>query len=410
MDDELLRAPALSFGGRTVEVADLLLIGQLSGTWPAFLDAAGLGVALQKRCTPVPGAEVRAAATAFRYERGLLSASEFVAWLSGAGLQAGDLAGVLGRAWLRARHPDTGERGDVEGVLRAELLCSGTLATLVREATDRLAAQHGLGADAPSADPARVQALLAAAASPAGGLPARPRASVAAGPAAGRPPARPPAGPAAGRPPARPPAGPAAGRPPARPPAGPAAGRPPARPPAGQRADAGRPLALLSGLPDLPRRAELAAAADAALAAFAVRIADPAAIRRRLADHRLDWLRVSGEECAFTREGAAREARLLVREGAPLADVARLAGLHADPCEHLVGAASPAVAGALASAAPGELVGPWEQDGRWRVLVVTGKVAPHADDPELRARAARELREDALARLSAGRVRRHVAL
>ena len=119
---------------------------------------------------------------------------------------------------------------------------------------------------------------------------------------------------------------------------------------------------------------------------------------------------MTGQEAAFAREGAAREARLLVGEGTPLADVARLAGTAAAERGHLVGAAPPAVAGALASAAAGELVGPWEQDGEWRLLVVNGKAAPHPDDPELRERAARELLEEALARLAAGQVRRHVAV
>jgi hypothetical protein len=94
----------------------------------------------------------------------------------------------------------------------------------------------------------------------------------------------------------------------------------------------------------------------------------------------------------------------------PLADVARLARRSASPGDHLIGSAPPAVAGALASAAAGELVGPWEQDGEWRVLVVAGKTAPHPDDPELRERAARELLADALARFAAGQVRRHVAV
>ena len=307
MQDELLGAPAVSFGEQTLTVADLVLIGELSGTWPAFLDATARGVALQERCDPVPPAELRAAATAFRYRRGLLSASEFVAWLAGARLEAADLAGVLTRAWLRERHPDDGERGETEAVLYAELLCTGTLATLVREATDRLAAQAGLGENIKGTVP------------------------------------------------------------------------------------------LMSEL-------------DAGLQRFAARVADEEAIRRRLADHRLDWLKVSGEECAFAREGAAREARLLVREGAALAEVARLAGTHTDSRHHLVGSAPPVVAGALASATPGELVGPWEQDGAWRVLLVTAKSAPHAGDPELSERAARELLDDAIARLSAGRVRRHVAV
>ncbi len=324
--DELLGTPAMVFGDRALDVADLVLIGTLSGTWPAFLDAAGAGVALEAACEPPPAAEIRAAATAFRYERGLLSAAEFVAWLRAAGLEASDLAGVLRRAALRARHPPPEDRGDVAPILRAELICSGTMGTLIREATDRLAAQRGLGDDAPLPDPDRLATLKGTV-----------------------------------------------------------------------------PFRFSNGF-------EWAVAADAALVEFARRVAEPEAVRRRLADHRLDWLRVTGEEAGFAGEGAAREARLLVAEGMPLADVARLARCSVAAGDHLIGSAPPAVAGALASAAAGEVVGPWEQDGEWRLLVVAGKAAPHLDDPELHERAARELLADALARLAAGQVRRHVAV
>jgi hypothetical protein len=289
--------PALTFGERTLDVGELIEIGKLTGTWPAFVAATQAGLALEGR--DVPAADVRAGATAFRYERGLLAAADFRRWLEEARLTSADLAGVLRRRLLRERHPWPDATPDIAPVLRAELICTGTMATLVREATDRLAAQRALGDAAP---------------------------------------------------------------------------------------------------PDL----------DDALQVFAAQAARDEDVRRRLAQHRIDWLRIAGEEVAFAHEGAAREARLLVREGEPIADVARLAGVTATTRERLVGAAPPAVAGALAAAVPGELVGPWEQDGEWRLTLVTGKLAPDADDPELRERASRELLAEALARFSAGQLRRHV--
>ncbi len=290
--------PALTFGERTLAVADLIAIGRLSGTWPAFVAATQAGLALDG---DVPAEDVRAAATGFRYERGLLAAADFRRWLDEAQLTSADLAGVLRRTLLRERHEWPDAHPDIEPVLWAELICTGTMATLVREATDRLAAAHALQHKGPD------------------------------------------------------------------------------------------PLNLL-----------------AAFEEFAAGVADADEVERRLAQHRLDWLRVTGEEVAFTHEGAAREARLLVREGEPLADVARLAGVNATTRERLVESAPPVVAGALASSIPGELVGPWEQDGEWRLVVVAGKTPPQFDDAELRERATRELVVEALARHSAGQVRRHV--
>ncbi len=218
--------PALTFGERTLAVADLIEIGRLSGTWPAFVAATQAGLALDR---DVPAEDLRAAATAFRYERGLLAAADFRRWLDEARLTSADLAGVLRRTLLRERHEWPDAQPDIEPVLWAELICTGTMATLVREATDRLAAAHALQHKGPD------------------------------------------------------------------------------------------PLGL-----------------HAALDEFAARVADADEVERRLAQHRIDWLRVTGDEAAFAHEGAAREARLLVREGEPLADVARLAGVAATASERLI--------------------------------------------------------------------------
>ena len=98
--------PALTFGERTLAVADLIEIGRLSGTWPAFVAATQAGLALDR---DVPAEDLRAAATAFRYERGLLAAADFRRWLDEARLTSADLAGVL-RAPPAARAPPVAGR------------------------------------------------------------------------------------------------------------------------------------------------------------------------------------------------------------------------------------------------------------------------------------------------------------
>ena len=160
----------MTFGERTLAVADLIEIGRLSGTWPAFVAATQAGLALDR---DVPAEDLRAAATAFRYERGLLAAADFRRWLDEARLTSADLAGVLRRTLLRERHEWPDAQPDIEPVLWAELICTGTMATLVREATDRLAAAHALQLKGP--DPLSLRRRAARSSLP--GSPTRTRSS-----------------------------------------------------------------------------------------------------------------------------------------------------------------------------------------------------------------------------------------
>lgn len=132
-------------------------------------------------------------------------------------------------------------------------------------------------------------------------------------------------------------------------------------------------------------------------------------IANRIRDHALDWLELTGERLTFTREGAAREARLLLRDGESPARVSERAGTPALEHRLLVGEAPAGLTGFFAAAAIGEVVGPWEQDGRWHVMQVLAKQRPSTEQPQFRERATDELYREAIERHAAGRTTRHVA-
>ena len=149
------------------------------------------------------------------------------------------------------------------------------------------------------------------------------------------------------------------------------------------------------------------AALEDAVARVREEVAASPAIDRRLAERGLDWLRLDGEQLSLTREGAAREARLLLTlDGVAMAEVGARAGTSAQARTVYVEDAPRELAGAFAAAAPGEVIGPWRTDDAWHVLLLTQKTPPRADDAELRARATDEVLDDVLAREAAGRTER----
>lgn len=335
---ELLARPAARVEEEQVDVCDLVLLGILTGAWPSFTERVRVGLALAEDAPDaIEAAEVRAAATAFRYAHGLVSAAEFTAWLRERELTLDQLSAALVRRLLSERAvDDPGRRaGDdaLAGAVRVEALVGGVLDGLADAATDRLAAADRLGERTiVRPDPERVAPALAAALGDAAcGLPA-------------------------------------------------------------------------FGEHELRTRLERLAALDDALEQLRDEVASPQAIEHCMAAHRLDWLRLRGEELALAELGAAREARLLVREdGLSLAEVAERAG--AAPrarTVYLQDVPADATA-AFAAAAPGEVVGPWLQDERWRVLVLADKTPPTGADAELARRAAAELLEGVLERHRAGR-------
>lgn len=338
----ILTSDAVSFGAERLDVADLILLGLLTGAWPRFEREVSCGLALERDGVgTVSAAEVNARATQFRYARRLLSASEFTSWLAARSLSVADLAGVLRRTLLRERAPERGgdaEPGQLAGVLRAEAVCSGLLGKLADGAIEVMAAAHRLGRLGSEVADKRVEETVA------GALGCQ------------------------------------------------AAG-----------------LAAL-GEGALRRRVQRLWAYEDARAAVREQVAEPAALRRQLAGHGLDWLRLEARRLRFPAEDAAREARALMTDDGLGADaVGAIAGIAVTTELMYLDEVPGQAAVALAAAAPGEVCAPWLQDGEWNVLAVIAKAAPSAEDPVLRERATAELLAEALSRQAAGRARVHGA-
>ena len=312
----LLGRPAARVENERVDVCDLVLLGILTGAWGRFTDGVRRSLALARDAPEaVTAADVRAAATAFRYARGLVSAAEFT--------------GLAARA-----------RADPRSAVRRARAPAGRGA---RAAGRRRAGRRRRPRGRPAGR---------------GVLPRSARGARRRRRRIGSPP---PTGSATAPPSGR----------------GPSAWR---------RPSPTRSATTPSGLPtlgadELRRRLQRLAALDDALWQLRGEIASPEAIDHCLAGHRLDWLRLRGEELALAELGAAREARLLVREdGLSLGEVAERAGtVPRERSVYLEDVPEDATA-AFAAAAPGEVVGPWLQDARWRVLVLREKVAPSAGD------------------------------
>ena len=165
------------------------------------------------------------------------------------------------------------------------------------------------------------------------------------------------------------------------------------------------------GEPELRTRLRRLCRMEAALWQLRSSVADGETISRTLADHRLDWLGLSGQEMTFASEGAAREARLLIDEdGVGIAEVAKRAGTEVRERVIYLEGAQESARGQLAAAVVGEVVGPWLEGDAWRLFVVTAKHVPSLSDPVLRDRATQEVLDDVIRRRGAGRVSRHLAL
>ncbi len=344
MLDTILTSDAVSFEEERLDIADLVLLGLISNTWARFERDVSRGLALQRSGHHVIDArELNARATEFRYQRRLLSASEFRSWLAARSLSVGELSGVLARTLLRERHHDEGidvevNAGELAATLRAEALCGGTFKTLANAAIERMAAAHRLGRLGGEVVDGRVEATLLD--------------------ASGRH----------------------------------AAG-----------------IAVL-GANELRRRLARLWAYEDALATLREQVAEPDSLRRRLADHGLDWLRLEGLRMRFAEEGAAREARALIsHDGRGVQEVSAIAGTVASADALYLDEVPEHVAAVLAATAPGEISAPWLQDEQWNVLVVSAKRSPSTEDPLLRERATDELLADVLRRQAAGRARLHGA-
>jgi len=169
-----------------------------------------------------------------------------------------------------------------------------------------------------------------------------------------------------------------------------------------------RPRAGLDGIAgdELRRRAAAVVSLLGAEAAFIENTATRDAIRRHVAQHGLDWVRVECAELTFAGEGAAREAMLCLRvDGVPVARLAERIGITIRSGSHFVGDLDERAAPLAASVAIGDPLGPFPHDGGWLVLVVERRLPPSAQDPELVDRATSAIVRAACERVKAGRVR-----
>jgi hypothetical protein len=334
----MLSEAAVRFEDETLDVADLVLIGLLTGQWQSFeADLMRRMDLVHEGALEVTAEQLRAQATKFRYARGLVSAAEFTAWLQRRSLTLSELSGVLSRSLLaelsREPAPEHTQQADLHEVLRAEALCGGILDELAAQGMRRLSASHRLGSHGPDElGSARLQgALSSALSSSSTGLPEL-------------------------------------------------------------------------GEQELRQRLRRLAGLEDALAETRRRLASPEAVTRVLSEHRLDWLRLSGRELCLAQEGAAREARLLIRDdGLTLEEVAARAEATVQALDiYLEDVPQTASAMFLAGAA-GEVLGPWQAQERWHVLVLERKASPSITDPILHERASEEILTDALKRHGAGR-------
>ncbi len=120
----------------------------------------------------------------------------------------------------------------------------------------------------------------------------------------------------------------------------------------------------------------IAAGGDQAYARLAAEAVTPESRSRKLAAMNMSLTRIEADTLELSSAAAARETILCVRnDGDALADVARDAGYRAQRIE-LWGDSTD-----LLSAREGDVVGPIESDGRYKVYQVVRRQKPSLDDP-----------------------------
>lgn len=144
---------------------DMALAAMMRGDWSRFADRVARGAALAARAERLNGwpesADVDAAATAFRYERDLLTIDETEAWLAATGMSMELWSDVLIRELLR-----TEDDGAVlepvavsgnEALVRTEGICSGLFLTFTEQLAARAAVADALEEPV---EPGVVQAIV----------------------------------------------------------------------------------------------------------------------------------------------------------------------------------------------------------------------------------------------------------
>lgn len=119
----------------------------------------------------------------------------------------------------------------------------------------------------------------------------------------------------------------------------------------------------------------------------------------------LEWVRVDAHVLAFLREDAAREAvALLVQDGLSATEVADLARASLEHRSGYLEEIEEERRLLLTGSTKGDVLGPFEEEHGWQVIVVLDKVSPSLDDPEVRSRAEESIVERAIRRETDERV------
>lgn len=340
----------VSIRDQDFDLADVVLVGFVEGTWLPFEQSIAAGLACEAAAEGLETADdVRRAAITFRRARHLIAGDELDDWLIARNLSRDDWRGYLRRHCLRQRFA-----GQLAGIvarypvsplqvaefLPVEMPCDGILQRCATTLVEWAAPVAESGGDSRDMAAALVSALAA---------------DVSASAAT---------------------------------------------------------TVLDVGTHDLHRRLGRLLALRASFERFVERVSGDVAIGRFLAGRRLDWLRLQCRELGVDSGDAAHEVVMCLREdGLEPEEVARLAGAQLVERTVAVEDVRPALAVRLVSALPGDVIGPLPgDDGASRVLLVDARLFPSVDDPVMRKRARSELVAAALEPLLAGAVRWHATV
>ena len=327
--------PAFAAWGIDFLWVDVAIAAMIRGDWSGFERRLTEGLAAVARAhadgVSADDQAVEAAATAFRYDRDLVSGDEITAWLERAGLSSGDWLAFFSRDLLRRRFDreldDTVDRHppSTRHLLEtayAEGICSGVFDDFARTLAHRLALAASADQDLLSADSGPVLPDVERTAARVGHLHQH----------------------------------------------------------------------WIHGHADdeVRRRFALALRVEEAFQIAAADVTTEDELRSILETRQIDWTHLTFESLSLATEHAAREALLcLTIDRLSLDDVSllarqpvnRAAGFLEDlPAEWRV---------ALLSAEVGHPLGPLPAGDRFDVAIVTAHAAPHLDDPRVRARAER---------------------
>jgi hypothetical protein len=161
----------------------------------------------------------------------------------------------------------------------------------------------------------------------------------------------------------------------------------------------------IAGLRVDQARAEHLACLEIVFGRFVDGLVSPAALRREIEAHVLEWTRFRCDVVAFASDEAAREAALLVREdGMPLAEAAAAARAAVQRAQFVLEDAEPEVRDRLTAARPGDILGPLAVGDGFVLLSVAARSEPAAKQAPIRDRARERIIRRTIQREVTGRV------